>query len=130
MGVSEDRRSALRGKAQTVLGTIAPDQIGTTLMHEHVLAYAPHKDVFAIIQMSNVGLSPEGQARAERVTRELVDAAIEQGGTYYLTYQLYPTPDQLHRAYPNAAHAFERKRFYDPGELFSSQFYERYGWTR
>ncbi len=79
--------------------------------------------------MSNVGLSPEAQAHAARVTRELVDAAIEHGGTYYLTYQLYPTPDQLHRAYPGAAHAFERKRFYDPGELFSSQFYERYGHT-
>jgi hypothetical protein len=91
------------------------------------LAYAPVKDVFAIIQMSNVGLSEEAQAHAADVTRRLVDAAIEHGGTYYLTYQLYPTPEQLHRAYPNAGRAFERKRFYDPGELFSSQFYERYG---
>ncbi len=92
-----------------------------------VLAYAPHRPVFAIIQMSNVPLSAEGQARAEAVTRRLVDAALEHGGTYYLTYQLYPTPEQLHRAYPNALHAFERKRHYDPGELFSNQFYERYG---
>lgn len=95
-----------------------------------VLAYAPDKDVFAIIQMSNVELSPEGQARAEAVTRQLVEAAIENGGTYYLTYQLYPTPDQLHRAYPRAGAAFERKRFYDPQERFSSQFYERYGHAR
>ena len=77
--------------------------------------------------MSNVGLSAEEQARAEAVTRRLVDAALEHGGTYYLTYQLYPTPEQLHRAYPNARHAFERKRFYDPDEIFSNQFYERYG---
>ncbi len=95
-----------------------------------VLAYAPDKDVFAIIQMSNVGLSAEGQAQAEAVTRQLVDAAIENGGTYYLTYQLYPTPEQLYRAYPRAGAAFERKRFYDPQERFSSQFYERYGHTR
>jgi FAD/FMN-containing dehydrogenase len=94
-----------------------------------VLAYAPDREVFAVIQMSNVGLSPAAQARAARVTHELVDAAIEHGGTYYLTYQLYPTPDQLHRAYPRARHAFELKRHYDPGELFSSQFYERYGQT-
>jgi FAD/FMN-containing dehydrogenase len=92
-----------------------------------VLAYAPHRPVFAIIQMSNVPLSAEGQARAEAVTRRLVDAALEHGGTYYLTYQLYPTPEQLHRAYPNARHAFERKRFYDPGEMFSNHFYEKYG---
>jgi FAD/FMN-containing dehydrogenase len=91
------------------------------------LAYAPHGDAFAIIQMSNVGLGADEQARAAELTRRLVDAALEHGGTYYLTYQLYPTPDQLHRAYPGARHAFERKRFYDPDEIFSSQFYERYG---
>ena len=94
------------------------------------LAYAPRGDVFAIIQMSNVGLSPEDQAHAESVTQRLVDAALENGGTYYLTYQLYPTPEQLHRAYPKAAMAFERKRFYDPDETFSSQFYEKYGHTQ
>lgn len=94
-----------------------------------VLAYAPSRPAFAIIQMSNVGLSPEAQAHAADVTRRLVDAAIELGGTYYLTYQLYPTPEQLQRAYPNARRAFERKRFYDPGEVFSSQFYETYGRT-
>jgi decaprenylphospho-beta-D-ribofuranose 2-oxidase len=94
------------------------------------LAYAPRRDAFAIIQMSNVDLSPEGQARTAAVTQRLVDAAIENDGTYYLTYQLYPTPEQLHRAYPNARHAFERKRFYDPEELFTSQFYEKYGHSR
>ena len=92
-----------------------------------VLAYAPQRPAFAIIQMSNVPLSAEGQARAAATTRRLVDAALAHGGTYYLTYQLYPEPSQLHRAYPNARHAFERKRFYDPEETFSSQFYERYG---
>ncbi|HEU4681540.1 MAG TPA: FAD-binding oxidoreductase [Gemmatimonadales bacterium] len=94
------------------------------------LAYAPNKAVFAIIQMSNVPLSKDGQASAEAVTRQLVDAALDHGGTYYLTYQLYPTPEQLRRAYPNAQHAFERKRFYDPDELFSNQFYEKYGRTQ
>jgi decaprenylphospho-beta-D-ribofuranose 2-oxidase len=94
------------------------------------LAYAPRREAFAIIQMSNVDLSSAGQAGTASVTQRLVDAAIENGGTYYLTYQLYPTPEQLHRAYPNARHAFERKRFYDPGELFTSQFYEKYGHSR
>lgn len=94
------------------------------------LAYARRGDVFAVILVSNVELSGEGQARAESVTRQLVDAALDYGGTYYLTYQLYATPEQLHRAYPTAQRAFERKRFYDPTEIFSSQFYERYGHTR
>jgi hypothetical protein len=94
---------------------------------EPVLAYAPSEPVFAIIQMSNVGLDSAAQAKTADVTRQLVDAAISFGGTYYLTYQLYPTPRQLYRAYPRAGEAFERKRFYDSAETFSSRFYERYG---
>ena len=66
---------------------------------------------------------------AASVTQQLVAAAIEFGGTYYLTYQLYPTPEQLHRAYPRAGYAFEQKRVYDPNETFSSQFYAKYGHT-
>ena len=92
-----------------------------------VLAYAPTEPVFAVIQMSNVGLDSASQAKTAAVTGQLVDAAIYYGGTYYLTYQLYPSATQLYQAYPRAGEAFERKRFYDPAETFSSKFYERYG---
>lgn len=115
----------LRGRMNVLSSTVRYVSPNAT----PVLAYAPDRETFAIIQMSNVGLSPEAQAHARAVTRELVDAALAYGGTYYLTYQLYPTPDQLHRAYPNARRAFERKRFYDPDETFSSQFYQTYGHT-
>ena len=94
------------------------------------LAYAPVRPAFAIIQMSNVGLDRDSQDHTANVTRQLVDAAIENGGTYYLTYQLYPTAEQLSRAYPRAREAFERKRFYDPDETFSNQFYDLYGRNR
>jgi hypothetical protein len=80
--------------------------------------------------MSNVGLNRDAQDHAAAVTRQLVDAAIQYGGTYYLTYQLYPTAEQLSRAYPRAREAFERKRFYDPDETFSNQFYDLYGRNR
>jgi FAD/FMN-containing dehydrogenase len=93
---------------------------------ETALAYAPTEDCFAIIQMSNVGLSKEEQANAEKVTQRIVDAAIHHDGRFYLTYQLYPTPAQLRKAYPKADFVFERKRHYDPAERFSSKFYERY----
>jgi FAD/FMN-containing dehydrogenase len=93
---------------------------------EVALPYAPREDAFAIIHMSNVGLSPEAQAGARAVTRRIVDAAIAAGGTYYLTYQLYPTRDQLVSAYPRAEEVFARKRVYDPQELFMSRFYATY----
>jgi len=85
--------------------------------------------MFAIILLLNVGLSEEAQEQIRVVTQRLVDAALEHDGTYYLTYQLYPMPGQLHRAYPDTALAFERKRFYDPDEMFTNQFYERYRHT-
>ena len=93
---------------------------------ETALAYAPKEDCFAIIQMSNVGLSKEEQAQAAKVTQDLVDAATVNGGSYYLTYQDYPTPEQMRKAYPKTDFVFERKRHYDPDERFSSKFYERY----
>jgi FAD/FMN-containing dehydrogenase len=94
---------------------------------ETALAYAPKEDCFAIIQMSNVGLSPSDQEHAAKVTQDLVEAALRSGGSYYLTYQGYPTPEQMRRAYPKAQYVFQRKRHYDPDERFSSRFYERYG---
>ena len=63
--------------------------------------------------------------KIKRVAK-IVDAAIRYDGRYYLTYQLYPTPAQLRKAYPKADFVFERKRHYDPDERFSSKFYERY----
>ena len=91
-----------------------------------MLAYAPREEMFAVAHLTNVGLSPSDQARTERATQDLVTSALDLGGTYYLTYQLYPTVTQLRRAYPTADSAFSRKRFYDPTELFTNRFYERY----
>lgn len=93
---------------------------------ETVLAYAPDEDAFAIIHMSNVGLSEEAQDRTARMTRDLVDAAIRNDGAHYLTYQLYPTPEQMRAAYPAADLFFAKKLEYDPTGMFSSRFHERY----
>lgn len=44
----------------------------------------------------------------------------------YLPYRLHATPEQLHRAYPQARRFFELKRVYDPGELFQNRLYQVY----
>ena len=43
-------------------------------------------------------------------TRELIDAVLSVGGTYYLPYQPHATPEQFHRAYPRARELFALKR--------------------
>ena len=68
-----------------------------------------------------------GETRMQALTRELIDAAIEHEGRYYLPYRLHATREQFYRAYPQAVEFFDRKREYDPGELFQNQFYIQYG---
>lgn len=48
----------------------------------------------------------------EALTRELIDAALEHEGRYYLPYRLHATPEQFHRAYPQAREFFDLKRKY------------------
>ena len=47
-------------------------------------------------------------------TRELIDAVLAVGGTYYLPYQPHATAEQFHRAYPRAKELFALKRKLDP----------------
>ena len=56
----------------------------------------------------------------------MVDLAIENRGTYYLTYQLYPNQDQIREAYPRIDDFFSKKRKYDPNETFMNKFYAKY----
>ena len=68
-----------------------------------------------------------GETRMQALTQELIDAAIEHGGRHYLPYRLHATREQFHRAYPQAREFFDRKREYDPEDLFQNQFYIKYG---
>ena len=49
------------------------------------------KEAFSIVVYSNQNLSSSGMKKAEKMTRSLVDLALENGGIYYLTYQKFYT---------------------------------------
>jgi FAD/FMN-containing dehydrogenase len=85
------------------------------------------KDMFAFVMLFSQERNEEADRRMEAMTREMIDAALDSGGTYYLPYRLHGTPEQFHRSYPSARTFFERKRHYDPEELFQNQFYVKYG---
>lgn len=70
--------------------------------------------------------SAEGDADMQAMTAELVDAALQAKGRYYLPYRLHATPAQFRRAYPQADSFFKLKRQYDPNELFQNEFYRKY----
>jgi FAD/FMN-containing dehydrogenase len=91
-----------------------------------VLRYAD-RDMFAFVFLFNQPLSEGADAKLEAATREIVDATLALGGSYYLPYRLHATPDQFRRAYPGAALFFEGKVRFDPSELFQNGFSKRYG---
>ena len=59
-------------------------------------------------------------------TRELIEAVIRHGGTYYLAYQLHATAEQFHRAYPQARRLFELKRRFDPQYRLRNALWDKY----
>ncbi|MDP9381033.1 MAG: FAD-binding oxidoreductase [Chloroflexota bacterium] len=85
------------------------------------------QEVFGLVMLFNQKRTPEGEKAMKAMTQALIDAALDEGGTYYLPYRLHATPEQFARAYPQGQKFFERKRAYDPDELFQNEFYRMYG---
>jgi decaprenylphospho-beta-D-ribofuranose 2-oxidase len=92
---------------------------------EAALSYA-REDMFALVLLFNVSLSDAGQGRAQQGIQRIIDAVLEQGGTYYLPYVAYPTVEQFRLTYPAQADFFSKKLQYDPTALFTNNFYEKY----
>lgn len=59
-------------------------------------------------------------------TRELIDAVLAAGGTYYLPYQTHATVAQFQAAYPGAQRWFEVKQQYDPANKFTNMLWDKY----
>jgi FAD/FMN-containing dehydrogenase len=91
-----------------------------------VLRFAT-EPVFAFVMLFLQDRTDAGEAHMAAMTQALIDAALQNGGSYYLPYRLHATLEQFHRAYPQAAEFFDAKRRHDPEELFQNQFYVTYG---
>ncbi len=78
-----------------------------------LLAWA-REEVFAFVLYYKQRVRENAKTRVAVWTRELIDAALSCGGTYYLPYQPHATAEQFHRAYPRAKELFALKRKYDP----------------
>ncbi len=118
-----DARRIIRQHRGDLLNTTVRDVAADA---DTFLRYA-RQPVIAFVLFFNQARTPEGESRMQAMTRELIDAALAVDGCYYLPYRLHATPEQFHRAYPQAREFFRRKRQYDPEELFQNQFYARYG---
>jgi FAD/FMN-containing dehydrogenase len=92
---------------------------------DNFLSYAP-EPAFSLVLYINQKTDDAGNAAMKKVTEELIDLTAAHGGRFFLPYQLYYSREQLQRSYPQIGDFFAAKRKYDPGEVFSNTFYQKY----
>jgi FAD/FMN-containing dehydrogenase len=90
------------------------------------LRYAD-QNLFSFVMSFNQTRTSDADREMERMTQKLIDATLQCSGRFYLPYRLHATSAQLHAAYPQVDSFFDRKRHFDPEELFKNQFYAKYG---
>jgi FAD/FMN-containing dehydrogenase len=91
-----------------------------------VLAYARGGPRVAAVMLFSQRMARADDEDMAAMTRRLIDAALDAGGSFYLPYRLHARPDQLVRAYPRVAEFRERKRHWDPGLLFQNSLWTAY----
>lgn len=90
-----------------------------------LLAWA-RDEVFAFVLYYKQGTSEADRRAVSLWTRELIDAAIEHNGSYYLPYQIHATDKQVRGAYPRLDEYFALKRRLDPHNKFRNKLWDAY----
>lgn len=90
-----------------------------------LMAWA-REEVFAFVLYYKQRVRENARMRVGVWTRELIDAALSVGGTYYLPYQPHATAEQFHAAYPRAKELFAIKRRLDPQFRFRNVLWDTY----
>ena len=91
----------------------------------NALSYAP-APAFSVVLYLNQKTDAEGTKAMARLTSDLIDLTVKEGGRFFLPYQLHYTAAQLERSYPQIGDFFAEKRRWDPDGLFSNSWYARY----
>ena len=113
-----------------ILNRYSVQVVNVSIRHAHpdpgtLLAWAK-EEVFALVLYYKQGTSAADRERVAVWTRELIDAAIACGGTYYLPYQPHARIEQFKTAYPRSGELFALKQQHDPQYRFRNSLFERY----
>jgi FAD/FMN-containing dehydrogenase len=92
---------------------------------DSLLKWAP-MEVFSFVLYYKQRNSERASSAVGVWTRELIDAALANGGRYYLPYRLDATRAQFGRAYPEARTFSALKARVDPAHRFKNLFWEKY----
>ena len=125
-----DRFDDFVQKMRDVLRRHRVNVINVTIRHaspdpDSLLAWA-RTEVFAFVVYYKQGTDEPAKREVGIWTREIVDAALNVGGAYYLPYQLHASEEQFRRAYPRAAEFFALKQQLDPNNKFRNELLDKY----
>lgn len=128
--VPVDRVTAFSAVMTEILNRHRVQVVNVSIRHARpdpgsMLAWAK-EEVFALVLYYKQGTSACQRERVAVWTRELIDAVLNHGGSYYLPYQPHARFDQFHRAYPDAKTLFVLKDRLDPGYRFRNSLWEKY----
>lgn len=90
-----------------------------------LLAWAK-TEVFAFVLYYKQGTEQKDKDAVAQWTKQLIDASISCGGTYYLPYQLHATQEQFAKAYPDSPLFFKLKKKLDPTNKFTNKLWDKY----
>lgn len=93
---------------------------------KHTLLSWARENVFSFVIYYKQGQSQADRLEANKWSNELINAALNAGGSYYLPYQIMATPKQFMMAYPNAPLFFSIKRHVDPTYKFRNKLWDSF----
>ena len=128
--VPVDRFLPFARKLAAVLKAHRVNALNVSIRHSpedtvSVMRWAP-REVFAFVLYYKQRSNEKASGSARSWTRELIDAALENGGRYYLPYRLDATREQFHRAYPEWSTFAAVKRRVDPENRFRNLLWDAY----
>jgi FAD/FMN-containing dehydrogenase len=92
---------------------------------ESVLAWAREPWACTIFNL-HVDHTPSAIARSGEHFRRLIDMAVRQGGSYYLTYHRHATREQVLACHPRLPEVLRAKLALDAAERIQSDWYRHY----
>lgn len=128
--VAPSRFADFVAACQAVIPSSYQELLNVTLRYvdtddESVLAYATEPRIAAVMLFSQEK-TLRGEADMTRMTRALIEAVLEMGGTYYLPYRLHATAEQFARGYAGLSQFVACKRARDPTLVFRNALWDQY----
>ncbi len=128
--VPVDRFDAFMARMTGIIQSNKANVLNIAIRHspaepDTLLSWA-RQDTFCFVLYYQQGTRPEDEARVRVWTSALIQAAIDEGGDYYLPYQIIATKDQFLKAYPRAPEYFALKTRLDPTYKFRNALWDAY----